>query len=52
VAARLLLLTTLTGGHINIVTSVAISPEGTRIASGSWDGTVVLWNATTGQQLR
>ncbi len=35
-------------GHTNIVETVAWSPNGTRIASGSWDGIVRVWNATDG----
>ncbi|KAF5371921.1 hypothetical protein D9757_011498 [Collybiopsis confluens] len=33
------------------VYSVAFSPDGTRIASGSHDGTVRIWDATTGIQV-
>lgn len=35
-------------GHLNTVTSVAWSPDGARIASGSWDQTVQVWGATSG----
>ena len=34
------------------MTSVAFSPDGTRIVSGSWDHTLIIWNAHTGQQVR
>ncbi|HEY4032635.1 MAG TPA: protein kinase [Ktedonobacteraceae bacterium] len=35
-------------GHSNAVASVAWSPDGKRIASGSTDGTVQVWNAADG----
>lgn len=38
-------------GHNAKVNSVAFSPTGTRIASGSDDGTVILWDANTGEQI-
>jgi WD40 repeat protein len=35
-------------GHTDGVTSVTFSPDGTLIASGSWDETVCIWDAKTG----
>jgi WD40 repeat protein len=31
---------------------VAISPDGKRIATGSWDGSAMLWDAATGERVR
>ena len=38
-------------GHTNTVYSVCFSPDGTRLASGSLDHTIRLWDAATGQTL-
>jgi len=39
-------------GHTDSVNSVALSPDGHRIVSGSFDNSVRVWKATTGDQLR
>ena len=39
------------GGHSDVVTSVAWSPDGSRIASASDDKTVQVWNASDGSNV-
>jgi hypothetical protein len=39
-------------GHTNAVWSVAFSPDGTRIVTGSADQTAKVWDARTGQELK
>ena len=39
-------------GHSAPVASVAYSPDGKHIISGSWDNTVKVWNAATGKEVR
>lgn len=38
--------------HSAVVRTLTFSANGTRLATGSWDGTVRLWNAVTGEHLR
>jgi WD40 repeat protein len=44
-------LTLTLAGHTNLVASVAISPDGQTVASGSRDKTIQLWNLKTGELL-
>jgi tetratricopeptide (TPR) repeat protein len=37
-------------GHTQAGTSVCFSPDGRRLASASWDGTMKVWDAQTGQE--
>ncbi|HUU97622.1 MAG TPA: dockerin type I domain-containing protein [Phycisphaerae bacterium] len=39
-------------GHTSIVTSVAYSPDGAKVLTGSGDKTARLWNAATGAHIR
>ena len=38
--------------HKDAVNSIAFSPDGQLLASGSKDGTIVLWNPLTGKKIR
>lgn len=38
-------------GHSSTVTFIAFSHDGTKIASGSWDYTICVWDSTTGAHL-
>ncbi len=38
-------------GHTDAVRCVCFSPDGKRIVSGSWDKTVKVWDAQTGQEM-
>ena len=39
-------------GHTGWVTSIAFTPDGKTLVSGSQDGTAVLWNVADGRRLR
>jgi WD40 repeat protein len=38
-------------GHKNLIRAVAFSPDGTRLATSSWDQTARLWDVRTGHVL-
>lgn len=38
-------------GHTRPITSVAVSPDGTRLASASDDGTLIVWDGSTAKML-
>ncbi len=39
-------------GHVSFVNSVAFSPDGKTLASGSEDNTIKLWNVESGKQIK
>lgn len=39
-------------GHRGIIETLAFSPDGIRLASGSWDGTVRIWDVASGRQMQ
>jgi uncharacterized caspase-like protein len=39
-------------GHSDVINSISFSPDGSYIASGSSDKTVVLWDVATGREVR
>lgn len=39
------------GPHSAMVRDIGYSPEGDRIAAGTWDGTVTIWDVDTGEEL-
>ena len=38
-------------GHVSRINSLSVSPDGRRMATGSWDRTVKVWDAETGAAL-
>ena len=50
-ALKFSLVHTLTG-HQGVVAAVAFSPDGSLLATGSWDGTAKLWEVSSGKEVR
>jgi WD40 repeat protein len=44
-------LETVLRGHTGPVQGLAFGPDGTRLASAAWDGTVRIWDVATGEEL-
>jgi WD40 repeat protein len=38
-------------GHTNVISSIRVSPDGKKLASGSRDNTIILWDLETGQPI-
>src|SRR5262249_28358260 len=38
-------------GHADVVTSVTFNPDGTRLATGSWDRSIRIWDPATGRHI-
>ena len=38
-------------GHTSGICTLAFSPDGTTLASGSYDGTIRFWNPSTGKEI-
>jgi len=38
-------------GHVNLISSIGISPDGKYVYSGSYDGTTRLWDINTGKEI-
>src|SRR5438067_2341312 len=39
-------------GHSDVIYSIAFTPDGKQVVSGSFDNTVKLWEAKTGKEIR
>ena len=39
-------------GHSHFVNSVCFSPDGSKIVSGSYDKSIKIWDANTGNELK
>jgi serine/threonine protein kinase len=39
-------------GHLNTITGAVFSPEGDYLVSGSWDGSLMIWDVVSGNRIR